>query len=590
MTLLLPQAFYLALSGLLILLLHFLRSRERQRDVSSLLLWEGLHGEPQSKAARLRQQLDPLLLLQLAILFSLVFALAQPLLDLPSRSYDGIAVIIDGSASMRSEVDGSPSKYTLAVDEALSYLAEHAASEVVVIQHSAHPVILAGEGTSRADAQAVLRSSAPTWYGDGRIEDFESLLGSVGGAGSFDRVLYLSDHVLADLPENTDIVLSPRVDNLAITAFSVRENVTSLGVTAFVELTNDSEEYVDAQVRLSDGENQTTLQVVLAPSSADRFSIPFPTSRGTVFTARVSPEDRFAADNERYYSLDRPIDIRVFWIGDQNRYLLTALRAVAPVTRVEEIDRADLVIVEGVESPLLHQGVVLLVNAGMTDVVDLGESIAASSETPSAIDHDLLRAVSAEDFRVRELREATFEIPYQTLIEIAGHPLLTESVDVHRRLLVFTADLMNTNLPITVDFPILVRNIVNDLVRVPSEISASSLIAGDFVDLSGRGAISALELRDRAVDYSAELESFRAESPGIYTLRTERGAYALAVNIPISESQLLAEVDDTRVAVRAEEARRHFPLWPVLTALALVVLILEMLLYIGLTPQLRRTP
>jgi len=590
-TLLHPQAFYLALSGLLILLLHFLRSRERQRDVSSLLLWEGLHGEPQSKAARLRQQLDPLLLLQLAILFALVAALTQPLLDLPARSYSGIAVVIDGSASMQTIGENGQSRYQAAVAQAVDYLDEHSASEIVVIQHSAHPSILTASETERGEAQAVLRASSPTWYGDGEIRDLNSLIASVGGAGKFDRILYLSDQILPDLPENTDVMLSPHADNLAVTSFAVRENVTSLGVTAFVELTNDSDDYVDVQVRLSDGENQTTLQVMLPPTRAERFSIPFPTSRGTVFTASLEPSDGFQADNKRFYSLDRPIDVRVFWIGEQNRYLLTALRAVAPITRVKEIDRADLVIVDSVQAPLIHQGVLLLVNAGMQEVVDLGDSIATSAATPTSMGHDLLRAVSPEDFRVRQLSEVTFHVPYETLIEVDGMPLLTESVEAHRRLLVFTANLMNTNLPITVDFPILVRNIVNDLVRVPSVLSVDSLVSGDFVDLAGRGQISALSDADgEDIPFSSELESFRVDAPGVYTLYTDRGAYALAVNIPASESQLSQQGLDTRIAVGAEATRQHFALWPLLTAMALLFMVLESVLYTGLTPQYRRTP
>ncbi|MCK5246882.1 BatA domain-containing protein, partial [Candidatus Bipolaricaulota bacterium] len=98
-----PAAFYLLLGTLLILLLHFLRSRERRRDVSTLFLWEGLPGDPQSRAAQFRQHIDPLLLLQLAALLALTLALTQPLLPISQQSVPGLAIVIDASASMRTQ-------------------------------------------------------------------------------------------------------------------------------------------------------------------------------------------------------------------------------------------------------------------------------------------------------------------------------------------------------------------------------------------------------------------------------------------------------------------------------------------------------
>ena len=120
MSILNPGALYLLFGSLLILLLHFLRSRERRRDVSSLFLWEGLPGDPQSKAAQLRQHMDPLLLLQLGVLIALSFALAQPLLRIPQRSVSGLAIVIDGSASMRTQASDGTSRYEKAIEEAVA--------------------------------------------------------------------------------------------------------------------------------------------------------------------------------------------------------------------------------------------------------------------------------------------------------------------------------------------------------------------------------------------------------------------------------------------------------------------------------------
>ena len=125
MTFLNPAAFHLLLAALLILALHLLRSRERQRDVSALFLWEGLPGDPQSRAARIRQQLDPLLLLQLAILLALVGAVAQPVWRMKTASLSGLAIVLDGSASMRTITEDGTTRYDHALQAARSLLEEY---------------------------------------------------------------------------------------------------------------------------------------------------------------------------------------------------------------------------------------------------------------------------------------------------------------------------------------------------------------------------------------------------------------------------------------------------------------------------------
>ncbi|MCK5827618.1 VWA domain-containing protein, partial [Candidatus Bipolaricaulota bacterium] len=347
-----PTAFYLFFGALLILLLHFLRSRERRRDVSSMFLWEGLPGDPQSKAAQLRQQFDPLLLLQLAALAALTLALSQPMLRVSQQSISGLAIVIDGSASMRTQADAASTRYQEAIEEAVAALHEYPADKTILIQLSEHPRLLAHPNDT-SDLAAILRTSSATWYEDGTAEGLLTMLGSVGGVDQFERILVLSDHAIANLPQQAELRLFDRGDNVGITAFSVRQDVVDFGMSAFVELVNDTAGYIDTQIRISDGENQTTVTLMLSPNSIEQYVIPFPNSRGSVFTATLDHADALAADNQRFFALDRPIDIRIYWIGERNRYLLAALLASAPVTEVDDIELADLVIVNQAQAPAI---------------------------------------------------------------------------------------------------------------------------------------------------------------------------------------------------------------------------------------------
>lgn len=584
-----PAAFYLFFGALLILLLHFLRSRERRRDVSSMFLWEGLPGDPQSKAAQLRQQFDPLLLLQLATLAALALALSQPMLRVSQRSVSGLAIVIDGSASMQTQTDAGTTRYEEAIKEAIATLQDYPADTTILIQLSEYPQLLAHPNET-SDLATLLRSSSPTWYEDGTAEGLLTMMGSVGGASQFDRILVLSDHPFADLPQHAELRLFNQGDNVGITAFSVRQDVVDLGMSAFVEIVNDTVGYVDTQIRISDGENQTTVTLMLSPESMEKYIIPFPNSRGSVFTATLDHADALAADNQRFFALDRPIDIRIYWIGERNRYLLAALLASAPVTEVDDIAQADLVIVNQTQVPAIDHGTILLIQSGMDGIVTLGEVQEAADITATSPTHPLLRSVTASDFRVREISRAQFDVPYEPLLESNGSPVLVEVNDGGRRLFVLLANLMKSNLPVTVDFPILIRNLAHELVRVPAELSYESSEVGDFIPLQGRGPIQSLTAADdQVIPYSQALLTFAPREPGIYTLKTDRGAFALTVNIPASETTLKTEAELASTTTATEQSERLYPLWPLWLVLAALLLLTEIILHLGLTLPARRS-
>ncbi len=576
-----PIAFYLLLAALLILVLHFLQARERQRDVSALFLWEGLSGDPQSRAAQIRQQIDPLLLLQLAALTALVFALAQPAWRIRTASLSGLAIVLDGSASMQALMEDGSTRYESALREAESLLEEFSSTTTAVIQLSSAPKILGRPGLDPSDLRDAVRRSQPTWYGDGTTESLLSLLGSIGGASRFERVVVLSDHPFPKMPASFETVLVDSGDNLALTGFSVRANPDGEGVTAFVTVLNDSDDYRDVTIRIDDRENQTSLALLMPPASHERFVVPFPHSRGSLFTAMLEPDDRFGADNRRFFALDRPIDIRIHWIGLENRYLMAALRAVAPVTLVDAPVSADLTIVHAVRAPVTVTGTVLLVHGGIEGVLTLGAAQPIDRIEIRDPDHPLLNGVDPTTFRIREAPYAWLPPASEIVLASGDLPLLATYTDETRTLFYLAPNILGTNLPITIDFPLLIRNIVAGLVRLPSELSYRSAEVGEPIPLGGRGTVNRLyDANEEAIPLPEGLLTVRPVSPGFHTLITDRGAFPIAVNIPSGESVLSSPSETVEAAAReTRRTVRLLPLWQGLAALGIVLLFAETYLH-----------
>jgi len=572
-----PSALGLLAFALLILILHLLRSRERRREVSALFLWEGIRGDPRSTAARIRQRIDLLLLLQLAALFALAVALAEPAWRRQVANLGGLVVVIDGSASMRGETPEGGVRYREALDRAIDLIVHQPARRTGVIQLSTRPAVLAAPGATSGEILDRLRRSEPTWYGDGSPDDLASILQSFGGGAAFDRIVLFTDRAWDDLPAEVEVESVSTGPNRAITRFSVREHPVEPGAVALVEIRNDFEDLQSVRVRIRDESTETALSLLLAPHETERVVIPFPGSRGTRFTATLEPADAFAADDVRYFALERPIELRVRWIGEPNRYLLAALRAVTPVLLVE--NDPDLTVVYSASAPAGSRGDLLLVHSDAPGIVRLGDERPATDPvTATTPGHRLLQGVDPSALRVREITELTEERPGTVILAAAGSPLLVEYPGPDRTVLLFTADLMRTNLPVTVDFPILIANWIGQLVRLPALEAHRWTHVGDPVTLAGRGVPLSFVGPDR--DRSAlpdDIVSVRFSEPGHYTLETDRGTFPIAVNVPTSESFVDDRPTDARRVAAAETVESLIDLRPIAAGAAIGLLLVEAL-------------
>ena len=101
-----PAGFWWAAIALPIVLLYVLKVRLRRQSVSTFLFWDQVFQEkkPRSWWQQLRHLLS--LLLQIALLALLVFALIDPLWQWQKAQRRKVLLVIDNSASMAASEDG----------------------------------------------------------------------------------------------------------------------------------------------------------------------------------------------------------------------------------------------------------------------------------------------------------------------------------------------------------------------------------------------------------------------------------------------------------------------------------------------------
>ncbi|MCX8102853.1 MAG: BatA and WFA domain-containing protein [Candidatus Bipolaricaulota bacterium] len=459
----------LGLAGV-IATLYFLRPREERLTVSALWLWPQEPEHPRSALMFLWTKIW-LLLVQLAALAALVFAVAAP--TLPSAVLGGgtLALIIDGSASMQTR-EREQTRYERAVEIAQEIIAQRRPRHLTIIQAQQSPRLLVPWTEDRDRAVALLRASHPTLQSNAPESSVLQLVRSQGELESYDEVIYISDR----RPEG-DVLTStvtwvpvgePR-SNFAITAFAARLLPESAqGVALWARVENFSSEAVEGTFTVFAEDMEVARDhLQLAPGEYRSVETIVARSIGGRFRAVLDIEDDFPFDNARYAVMPTRPKLRVLWLGERNFFLERALAlfADAQITVLSDADIAntedyDLVIAHNAELPILPTGRLFFINSSVSAVVRLSESSGATG-APQFLQpgHALVQNLRLEHFQASRVRSAEFALPVQTLLVLDGHPILAAHRSSSLSLVWLGIDLRASPLVLTPSFPILVRNV-----------------------------------------------------------------------------------------------------------------------------------
>lgn len=579
----LPKALYLLSLSLPLTLLYWLIKQEKKFEVSALFLWEEKAGKPQ-KSSLPKKKLDLLLLLQLLILMLLVFSIAKPALSTKSAS-GGLVLILDGSASMRKKGTSGTRLYTRAKRKAISVLEEGSYSKVSAFQLSYKPLKL---GSTKADVPKIkkaINKSAPTFYSDATLQNLNNILERAKRRG-FEKAILLSDKRWeVSIPGmEVDQMAWSGGPNAAITHFSLRKKPRKedeYGV--FLRIKNYSDKIFRGKLVLSSRDLKKEKDFEIGKRETQEYVFSSTADAGTIYKAELEINDSFSPDDTRYAVTEKPVVRRIGWKGKRNESLLQAIKASLPLAKIYQYipSEYDLVVYNETtvkESP--HERI-LLVNSPMEGLVDFKGSLKRPDLSVVSERDPLIKGVDSSSFSPISVPKVQEISPVHTVLEAEGSPLLFHFKGKNKKIVSFTPQLNRTDLTSSIDFPILIHNILNWL--LPSQTSGfgeNSNPPGERISTSGWGKIESVR-GPEGDNLSTGENFFLPLKPGIYRLKTSSKNFPIPVNVPRDESEI-AEKGGGELNLKGEamyESQITTHLWPVFAAASLVLLLLEALLY-----------
>ncbi len=597
-----PLAFWFALLAIPIVLLYLLRLRRRAQLVSSTLLWRRaiLDREANTLWQRLRRNL--LLLLQLATLAFLVFALARPYVNAPGGPSRQIIVLLDASASMQA-TDVRPSRFEAARAQVRA-LIETLGSEdrMTLIAVDGTPRALSALTNDKVQLRAALDALRPTL--SAANWGAAVALAAAVGAGSEESTTSI---IFSDGANAEDLALLPGAarfvpigesgDNLALSTLALRR--TRDGLSALVRVTNHGLRDEQALVALRAEEALIDARTLDVPAgSAIEWTVGGIPSTARWIQAEIK-EARYnllAADDVAYVVNATNVARRALLITPGNLFLeqalaaLPGLRTTRAAAAPPEIEGYDLYVLDGISATLPAGANALLIGAqGVFTPTAVFSDTAYVRTAPHPIARDLdWRTVSVLD--AYRLAAPDWLRP---VVEGQGGALVLagESPDgALGRVVALAFDLRRSDLPLQIAFPILIANSVAWLappqgLDIPLSVQPGEVVAlpaGTRVTLPSGEAVT---LREQGFA--------QTEQPGVYTFETGQIQGAFAVNFAnVAESRIAPNPNLTvgqsspASAAEVQAAPREF--WHILAALALALLVIEWWVYQRGVPTLGR--
>jgi hypothetical protein len=607
----------LAVIGPLIVAMYLLKLRREDRPVSSTFLWQRMVRDLEANAPWQRLRFNWLLLLQLLLLLLLAFALARPFFRTVGIAGRNLIVIIDRSASMGA-TDLNGTRLDAAKAQAITLIDQLPDGGRATIIAAGDPMeVPIAATTDRRQLREAIQAITLRNGGGSDLAQALTLAAALSAREPESEVAILSDGNVTlspDLRMPATVRFFPigsSAENVGISALSLQPSPA--GQTFFAQATNYSPSTVRRRIDLYlDGQlaNAYNLELGAAGSPTESRAIILDVPASVqVAEARLAddPQDALPLDNRGWAVGSSGEGTRVRMITPGNRFLSVALNLLSGVeveqlptstsTFTETAAQVPVTILDGVVPNELPPGNLLFIAPPRsTEFFSVTGELEFPGIRPAGGEEPLLKNVSMADVNIFKANRIVPSSWARIVVNSEGGPLLIAGERDGRRIVVLTFALQNSDLPLTVAFPLLVSNMLNYL--APGFGADTAQVApGQTIAIPVDPRIDRVVVRlPNGQTATPEIRNNQAlfantDQLGPYTFELFTGQELVArrryaINLlSAQESQVapktelaIAQVSGLQQAVTQEQAGRQ-EFWRWLAAAALVILIAEWLVY-----------
>ena len=610
MRLLSPGALWWLLLAAIIVFFYLLKLKRKRTVVPSVLLWTRALEEVEANAPFKKLRRSLLLLLQLLALSALVFALARPLVITRALASGSTVIIIDSTASMSARDENGGSRLDRAKQLAREMIEGLSGSDRAAIIESSSRVTVRSTLTSDRASLAGAIADVQETDAPGNLTDAVRLAEQIAKSERDASVVIIGDGGGSPIASDTEspLELSARItaaphagvvrfvrvgrrsDNVGIIALNARQSPGNSRRELFASIVNfsDHDRTIGVELKI---EGKLIDARTIDLGANERRALTFDSFPGQDALAelKLDVEDDLAADNVAYAFLPNTRKVRVGVISE-NPFLIEVLAANSDISASKVSAGAssaefDCLVIDGAGA-IEGNRPVLVINppdiAGLWRATGQRERPEVNSVDRS---HPVNSFLSYADLHVENITNRETASWLKPIVSDGNDPLIWAGDDGRRRIVMIGFDLRRSDLPLKVEFPILLANTMSWLAGRDPAATEGAIRAGQTKTIHTSAASASITTPD------GDTREVAARDGSIVfadTLRT--GTYEVKAAPPFAVS-LLSEAESNTgprdsISTRAGEASGQMEslhsereAWRWIALLALAVLMIEWWIY-----------
>ncbi len=591
----------------ILLIIHTLKPKPRQVDVTNLFLWNEVLKEKSRNLSFERLKRNLPLLLQILIVVLAALALAKPTWTYLTAKKGNMILVIDTSASMQTR-SGSGTRFDLARQKALQLIEQRGQGQkILIVEAGNKSVVNTGFIDNSSQAQDLVNKLQPS-DAAADLEPAIYLALSFVDPAKEDLLYLITDGAGQDIsaliknqPKIRPLIVSGGEHNVGITKFEFRQQTDHSDRYEFMlEIKNFNLIPIESSIRLSiDRVALFEKAITFEAQEKKLLIIPYSGLINGIARATLEIDDDFKVDNQAYLSLNSAKEIWVLLVSKGNHFLekllaaypnfrVNSVKEIIPSSWPEQAARHDIVIVDRMDFPETDRGNFLLIDAYSPSIpvfrngqVRLPEILAWNRKSP------LMANVNPSGLIVEEGTKLQADRRLQPVIESAQTGLMYAIEKNELRAVLIGFDFTRSDLPFKVAFPVMMSNIFNWLNPHKLEFSILQTQAGEAFDIYLNPRTDTLYTRapdEKWEKHPVKMNPFRYKNTGrvgIYTVAENGKERYFTVNLadesesdtnPVSLEHI---PDQTEASLGSEEISAQQPLWMFFILLGCALLMIE---------------
>jgi len=573
--------------------LYLLRLKRKRHDVSSLIFWQQVLRDEQS--TKLFQKLRRILSLLLQILFIvlIVLALARPILKRFMSEPTSRILVFDTTASMQIK-EGDKTRFEQALASARRWIGQSSfREETMILTAGREPKVACPFSSDEKVLLEVLSGLQPSDAAGSLPRALDDAKKILQGRTGLREIVVLSDqpvpdHFKEDLGKGVQLseeTFGTTRDNVGILRFSSRPLLVSPDTYEILfQVKNFGSKAVETEAEFYLNDSLVDVKAIkLAPGEMKTEVYPALPSKGGRLRIALKRPDALMVDNEAFTILPELKKQKVLLVTRGNVFLQQVLNANAMVELTVRLASEF--------SPGMAGEFGLVVVDASTAGLDVKPSEIPNSlwigQVPGVAPEGVLERPIVSDVRDQDplvrlvaLRNVTFakakkyeesaiekSYPGWTLdepVKSFDAPLVVAARKGDKRWVAWTFDILDSDLPLRVAFPLMISNAIQWLAPELDEI-ARNADAGSVVPL-GDGEQSA----------DGRTRFFVPEETGFYAVKGPKGDRWVAVNLfDAGESEAKGIVKEGQAPPVRFFAGLVRPIWFYLILVGAILLLVE---------------